>query len=192
MGVSAEQGIGSTGIWLGDHLPHRYSPDLVNAVLAILPAPPQTVRDLGCGTGKYLAELLARGCTVEGVEGTPYVATSDVTAYVRTADLTQPLGLTPVDLTLCIEVGEHIPAVFMHDFIANVTASVGRWLVLSWAIPGQTGYGHVNCLDNTQVMALLDLRGLRFDASRTQRLRHLLRNDCCRYLPNTLLVFEKP
>lgn len=191
MGVTEEQGIGPTGIWLGDHLPHRYSPDLVKSVLSVLPEEPRTVRDLGCGPGKYLVEFAVRGCRVEGIEGTPYVAEPAVAANVQTADLTEPLVLSPVDLTLCIEVGEHIPREHLEGFLANVRRSVGRWLVLSWALPDQSGFGHVNCQPNNTVIKWLHWLGLEYDAQRTLELRYYLRNDNCRYLPNTIMVFER-
>lgn len=178
--------ISRTGVWHSSHLPHKTSTRLVSAILELLPQP-QTVRDLGCGPGHYLAELAERGCEVSGVEGTPGVCPAE---YVRCADLTQPLDLAPVDLTLCIEVGEHIPLAGSAAFLDNVRRSVGRDLVLSWAVPEQPGHGHVNCQPNEVVVDWLERRGLHYAPLRTQSLRQLLANDDCWWLPETAMVFH--
>lgn len=194
MGVSEAEGITETGIWNGKHLPHRYSPGLVPGMLSVLPNDPVSYCDLGCGEGNYLLDMYARfgNCiALCGVEGTPGVVKPDAAGVVRTADLTEPLELVPCELTTCIEVGEHIPARHMVGFFANLRRAVGRWLILSWALPGHVGYGHVNCQSNETVMVWMQRLGLAFDGPRTHELRYFLRNDECVFLKHTIMVFEK-
>lgn len=178
--------IGPTGIWHESHLPYKTSGRLVRAILGVLPLP-ATVRDLGCGDGTYLAEFGEQGCRVSGIEGTPSAC---VAPYVCCADLTEPLELPPVDLTLCIEVGEHIPSDGTARLLDNIVRSVGRDLVLSWAVPEQPGHGHVNCQPNEVVIGWLTDRGLRHDAASTAQLRKDLADDDCWWFPDTLMVFH--
>ena len=45
---------------------------------------------------------------------------------------------------MSIEVGEHIPAELESKFLNNLVNSARRMVVLTWAVPGQGGEGHVN------------------------------------------------
>ena len=45
---------------------------------------------------------------------------------------------------LRVEVGEHIPAPFEYAFMKNLLKSAGKMVILSWAVLGQGGIGHVN------------------------------------------------
>ena len=45
---------------------------------------------------------------------------------------------------MSIEVGEHIPAELESKFLNNLVNSARRMVVLTWAMPGQGGEGHVN------------------------------------------------
>jgi len=44
---------------------------------------------------------------------------------------------------ICNEVGEHIPDRFSNNLFNNFIGATG--ILLSWGIPGQRGYHHVNC-----------------------------------------------
>jgi hypothetical protein len=91
---------------------------------------------------------------------------------------------------LCLEVGEHIPLEYEQIFIDNVCRHCDSRMVLSWAIPGQGGIGHVNCRDNDYIIAQIARRGFVFN----QLLTDYLRDDIemgVRYFKDTLMVFDK-
>ncbi len=103
---------------------------------------PRTVLDVGCGRGWWGREFAANGCQVSGLDG-DYVTNPviPVTAH----SLTQPLPeLDPVDLVVCLEVAEHLPASRAAGFVADLCRLGGR-VLFSAAIPHQTGAGHINC-----------------------------------------------
>lgn len=106
-------------------------------------------------------------------------------------DLTQPFDLIDQHgQVLCLEVGEHIPEQFEQVFIDNLCNNCNSRMVLSWAIPGQGGIGHVNCRPNQWVIAEIEKRGFKFNIYLT----HYLRTDIERgvkYFENTLMVFDK-
>ena len=48
------------------------------------------------------------------------------------------------DAAMSIEVAEQIPAQFEDKFVDNLVGSARDLVILSWAVPGQGGEGHVN------------------------------------------------
>jgi len=106
----------------------------------------KTAVDVGCGTGAWVAELLAAGLTACGIDG-PHIPRESLLipqgAY-RARDLALPIEVDQrFDLVLSLEVAEHLPvqsaAVFIHTLI-----SLGDIIVFSAAIPNQGGPGHIN------------------------------------------------
>lgn len=117
-------------------------------LLAALPAslPRQSVADIGCGTGTWLAAALASGAEQAfGIEGqwvTPNML-DDARIMLTTQDLEQSFTGPRVDLALSLEVAEHLSPVRAEGFVANL-AAMAPAIVFSAAIPGQGGVGHIN------------------------------------------------
>ena len=59
-------------------------------------------------------------------------------------DLTEDKFWEETEAAMSIEVGEHIPAELESKFLNNLVNSARRMVVLTWAVPGQGGEGHVN------------------------------------------------
>ena len=108
---------------------------------------PNSVLDVGCGTGTWLSVFKECGVhSVLGLDGS-YVDRSDLLIAPRefeAQDLAQPLTIDRrFDLTLCVEVAEHLPESAASMLIEELTRSSQR-VVFSAAIPGQGGTHHVN------------------------------------------------
>jgi len=147
----------------------------------------KTVMDFGCGRGQYIESWRAAGIDVDGVEGLPLIETFGLN--YQCADLAEPLGLGRLyDWGFCLEVGEHIPAEYQDCFLGNITNFVRDGIVLSWAIPGQPGHGHVNCRPNEWVIEQMGARIFRVDKLLTGFLRQVVQLP---YLHKTLFVFRK-
>ncbi len=102
---------------------------------------PTSVLDVGCGQGEFL-EALGVSDSV-GVDVFP----NEDTLYASFVqhDLTEPLDLErKFDVVLCLEVGEHLHEEAAGTLVDTI-ARHGDSVVFSAAVPGQTGYGHVNC-----------------------------------------------
>jgi SAM-dependent methyltransferase len=108
---------------------------------------PASVVDVGCGTGGWLDEFVARGVDdVLGVDSDrvpPDLRKLDGARFVS-ADLTDPPDVgRRFDLALCLEVGEHLPEASATTLVDYLT-SLAPVIVFSAAIPGQGGEDHIN------------------------------------------------
>lgn len=179
MSHSSSPYISPTGVWspeLAASGAHKHDAPLADALRALLARPDHLLVDFGCGPGHYLDDIGFAFLHAIGVEGTPGATCSPEGLHpIIRADLTSPGFLPPPsDVSLCLEVGEHIPAIHMHTLLDAITCNTSRTLVLSWATPGQGGDGHVNELPITTVQALLKDRGFIHDrpaSALTHRLR---------------------
>jgi hypothetical protein len=120
------------------------------------------IMDLGCGIGFYSEFLEKRGHFVYSYEGTPGISEIALTRPIYPIDLTTDYGFVEKGQVLCLEVGEHIPYEFEDIFVYNITKVCNSKLVLSWAVPGQGGDGHVNCADNSYIIKKIEEKGLKY------------------------------
>ncbi len=144
----------------------------------------RTVMDIGCGDGKYVNYFLSKGINIKGYDGNPL--TNGNQCFVADFAVEQDLGLS--DWVLCLEVAEHVPVEFEDILLKNLHKHNRKGIVLSWAIPGQVGKGHVNCRTNDYVKIKMKSLGYVFD-DYTEQLRNSV--TYCDWLRNTLMVFRK-
>ncbi len=109
---------------------------------------PATAVDWGCGTGLHAAALTRCGVEVIAVDGAradPDLCPPDLD--LRVADLTAPVPDSfvprPYDLSLCIDVMEHLFARDADQALANISHGA-KLVIMSCAPPGQGGHHHVN------------------------------------------------
>ena len=170
------------GIWTKEqeYLTHQFDQRLANVIINLFEV--NTVADIGCGNGAYTAYLNEHGLKCKGYDGSPFTPQS---CEIRDFSRVQDIG--KFDLVLCLEVGEHIPVYYQDVFINNVCNATYKYIILSWAIPGQGGDGHVNCQDNYYVIGEVQRRGFQLDS----HLTNLLRLEASlSWFKNTILVFE--
>lgn len=151
--------ISDTGIWLNPTLQgHCHDLQLCKVIALFLKSEAlSTVVDLGCGPGDYVKGLRNEGLTVEGYDGNPF--TTQISRkilgegpYCKILDLTKEVIFKePFDCVLSLEVGEHIPAIYEDIFLNNITCNTKKCIILSWAVEGQRGDGHVNCHNNAYI-----------------------------------------
>jgi len=105
---------------------------------------PRTVLDVGCNRGYWLHEFKARGCDVIGIDLLPYDHNFRIkpTEYVR-ANVPTFDGIIDTELTVCVEVAEHIDARYA-DHVMELLTGKAKACLFSAATPGQGGDGHVN------------------------------------------------
>ena len=178
------------GIW-DDEKPddHFFDEKLSKSILSFLKSEDtKTLVDLGCGDGKYTKFFIENGIKTQGYDGNPY--TPLITeGLCKVLDLSEPHMFNPrYDWVLSLEVGEHIPKKFESIYIDNLVNNCEFGLILSWAVVGQAGTGHVNCQNNDYVVERFRERGLKH----VKGLGAQFRADAqISWFKNTIMVFRK-
>src|SRR5262249_28719971 len=101
---------------------------------------PASVLDVGCGTGSWLRSF-PDDVEVLGLDELPE---EEVRGNYRRMSLADTFDVGRFDLALCFEVGEHLPPDSAEGLVASLTRAAAV-VAFSAAIPGQSGFGHVNC-----------------------------------------------
>lgn len=178
------------GMWSGScSKQHCHDPSLCRELVQFfLDIKCPLLIDLGCGDGKYLKAMKDVGLNVIGVDGHP--DTVELTGgLARVADLSEPLNPRPqYPWVLSLEVGEHIPVAFEQTYLDNVFLSAAHGVVLSWAVPGQGGAGHVNCQLNHYVVGQAQDRGFNRVLALTRYFRD---KSTLPWFKNTIMVFVR-
>lgn len=150
---------------------HYLDKHIADVILHVV-GPRGTLLDVGAGSGQYchfLAKRRDAGATCDSVDGALNVE-SFTQGRVQWADLTQPLLLDTrdkYDWVLSLEVGEHLPAQFEAQFLRTLHEHNTCGVLLSWAVEGQPGKGHVNGRNNDYVTAKMQGMGYALDANAT-------------------------
>ena len=105
-----------------------------------------SVVDFGCGVGTWLGVCKELGASEAlGIEGDWIDETMVSTSFeLHNADLKSPICLSKkYDLTISLEVAEHVPESNADDFVNSLSES-SDLVLFSAAVVGQGGKGHVN------------------------------------------------
>ena len=181
--------IKENGAWVvGESEPgHCYVEQMSDIIINIInQKKPELVYDFGCGYGEYVRDISLLGIEAVGFEAYPNKKVYD---NIQELDLSVPVLLErSADISISLEVGEHIPVKFEQVFIDNICNNTKSTVILSWAIEGQDGDGHVNCKNNDYVISEMAKRGFLFDDAALE-----LRNafDSKHWFYNTLMLFSK-
>ncbi len=144
--------------------------------------------DLGCGDGRYTDFFNNNKMPTKGYDGNPNtpLLTNDKCGVL---DLSKPFTLEKkFDCVMSLEVGEHIPEKYEQTFIDNVANHANKLVVISWAIPNQGGYGHVNCKDNGYIREQFFKRGYVAEMYLENIIRFTAEHT---WFKNTILIFSK-
>jgi SAM-dependent methyltransferase len=152
-------------------------PTMVAGILELLPGIRSAV-DLGCGTGVYVRELLARGVDAQGFEydgKARRIAREELGLEIAPFDLREFAGPgRRFDLAMSLEVAEHLPPELGDRLVAQCCSSAPR-VVFSAAHPGQPGQGHINLQPREYWIERFRELGFAFDADKTAALQRYLR-----------------
>lgn len=169
---------------------HVHDHSLSNSLIDFLKSENiESIVDLGCGMGDYAHKFIANGIPCDAYDGNPN--TNLLTQGLgKVLDLSAPFDLgKKFDCVLTLEVGEHIPKEYESIFIDNITKHTGKILLLSWAILGQTGDGHVNCQNNDYIISQIEKIGFKYLLDNSNVLRNSISNAL--WFKNTIMVFRK-
>ena len=169
---------------------HAFDFKLANAILKVLKKQEvESLVDFGCGKADYVRLFKEHGIYCEAYDGNPN--TKELSGGLGSVlDLSEYIDLDEgFDCVMSLEVGEHIPSEFEKTFIDNLCRHCYRpgLIILSWAVPGQVGDGHVNCQPNSYIKEQMRLRGYELNKALTYMLRH---HSSLWWFRNTIMVFE--
>lgn len=189
-------GIDSNGSWYSSTLVgHWFDEGLAAGVGTLFHyMDVKEVGDFGCGPGWYVAYWRKLGYDADGYDGNPYTEELSATFfddgyYCQCADLTEELEADGMfDAIVSLEVGEHIPQDKESTFIRNLTRNARNHIILSWAVEGQAGDGHVNCHSNEFVMSRMRQYGFVLNRPATRYLRECA---CLSWFKQTILCFDR-
>lgn len=188
--------VSDSGYWTSNSLKgHVYDNGLGTALLNLLPyLHVRTIADLGCGPGWYVAMLRRNGYDVQGYDGNPAVEEMSSLFfedgfYCQNVDLTEELEAEePFDMVISLEVGEHIPERWESIYIDNLTRNARSYILMSWAVEGQPGDGHVNGRSNEYVINQMKSRGYTINWPVS---RYLRKSASLWWFKNTIMLFER-
>lgn len=140
---------------------------------------PTIVYDVGCGLGSYLLGFKNRGCKVLGYDKYMDVAKKycdeKIVNNLVTHDACVPFKVDNMsDMTLCIEVAEHIPPLDSQNLVRNICDISRKHIIFTAAKPGQRGTGHINCRRIEYWMALFTSFGFSYHRNKTLKLKESL------------------
>jgi len=126
--------------------PDLHSPRAIVPIVVEL-FEPRSVADVGCGVGRWLTEFQRLGAErilgLDGAHVDPEWLSIPKSSF-RAVDLSKPFQLdNRFDLTVCLEVAEHLPDSSAADLVHSLTQSAPI-VLFSSAIPSQGGTDHKN------------------------------------------------
>lgn len=182
------------GIWTPEEAQtgHLFSYRLAQFIAGIIPSLSHNILDFGCGPGAYLRYLTDIGHSAcVGIEGTDMKEDFEyVDIFVH--DLTIEFDITKRGHVICLEVAEHIPEQYTDKLIKNIVKHVKKnhFLIMSWAVPGQGGLGHVNCQSNEWVIERMYKEGFIHEPQLSSNARSVVESHLA-YFKNTILIFRR-
>lgn len=148
-----------------------------------------SVLDIGCGEGHCLRYFSERGLDIKGFDGLPANVERAV-APVSLHDLRDGPFRWRADLVHCCEVVEHID----ERYVGNVLRSMsnGRVIAMTHAVPGQTGYHHVNCQPADYWIEKIETMGYAYRPHETEQAKSVITaSGTWTYFVSSGLVFER-
>jgi hypothetical protein len=78
----------------------------------------------------------------------------------------------------------------MDKYLDNITSHCSNYLIISWALRNQGGYGHFNELNNDEVIPHILKRGFKYLVNESMDARKDIEPEFW-YFKNTIMIFKK-
>ena len=148
----------------------------------------RSVLDLGSGSGNAADWFHRHGLRTVAVEGLAENVQNSLFPAVC-HDLTKAPVITDVDLVHCQEVVEHIEEQYLDHLLRSL--GCGRVILMTHALPGQTGYHHVNLQTAEYWVKHLASRGYNLLIEDSNRVRRLAQQENAVYMQRSGLLFHR-
>jgi SAM-dependent methyltransferase len=186
--IKSSDQLAPSGLDIRNGDPATWSPSLWLWAMSALNI--RSVLDVGCGEGHCAAFFKQYGCDVLGVDGsTLALRDSQIPKQHAQHDFTKG-SYDPkkqFDMVWCSEFVEHVEENYIDNFLKTFTFA-SRYILMTFAEPGQSGWHHVNCQPQAYWEQSLKGIGYRLDKQRTNFARQAAASG--HYL-RAGLVFQK-
>jgi SAM-dependent methyltransferase len=163
--------------------PNTYSPSVWDYAISRFGI--ESVLDLGSGIGNASHFFFKRGMKVLAVDGLEHNVEKAIFPTLL-HDITKGPIRARVDLVHCQEVVEHIEEKYLDSLLQSLM--VGKFILMTHAVPGQGGHHHVNLQSTEYWIDHLSRRGCHVLVDDSNRIRKLAENDGAIYLAATGLL----
>lgn len=156
---------------------------------------PKSVLDVGSATGLYLKPFYDAGIKITGVDLSVSAVTERVLQvpkkFIKIQDITKKKIGIKADLTICIEVLEHIPESDAQISIKHISETSDT-IFFTAAQPGQGGVGHINCQPKEYWEKLFTPLGFRRDQDDEEYIKIVMQSGPYMiWMINNLMVFKR-
>lgn len=145
----------------------------------------KSVLDIGAGEGHAALYFANKGCTVFAMDNDAQAIRNAVYPVIK-ADLTAAPFHVTTDLVYMAEFVEHLPEAALSHLSDSLQRT--KWVVMTYAIPGNEGVGHVNLQDVDYWISWMNSIGFNIDSERTNAVRAKAKHV---HFKNRGLVFSK-
>ena len=164
--------IGDTGIWKSKNVKsnHFFDKSLADGLYKFFESEKiEDIVDFGCGLGEYVSYFRKKGLNADGYDGNPF--TTELNPDCKVIDLAKPLYIKEYSWVISFEVGEHIPKKYENIFINNLHNNNKDGVIITWALEGIPGVGHVNTRSSEYIKDKFIKLGYTLDEEKTNELR---------------------
>ena len=179
--------LGNSSSEAGSATPHKIDTGLIETLPKIFEGDSSVV-DFGCGNADYIRKLIDCDFICEAYDGNSN--TPEMTDGIgKVLDLSKEFNLNKkFDYVISLEVAEHIPKEYEEIYVDNLIRHTEYHLIISWAIKGQGGGGHVNEQDEDYVLNLYKKKGMVYQKEISETLRSVATLN---WFKKTIYVFGK-
>ena len=155
---------------------------------------PNSVIDVGCGTGALLAQLKQNGFKLRGLEYSDAGIAScrERGLHVEKFDLESEEAIEGSwDLTVSFEVAEHLPESMADNYVRVIT-QFSPVVIMSAATVGQGGKDHVNEQPHEYWIAKMRRRSFDYDEETSHQVRaEWAENGVAPWYVNNAMIFRR-
>lgn len=152
---------------------------------------PQSVIDFGCGAGRFLIPFWKQDIEIKGIDAsTNAFNTAPLPdAVLEKQDLRSPYYSDKTyDISLCIEVLEHIPSEYSDTIVDSITSSASIAIITA-APPGQGGRHHVNEQSRSYWIEKFSNYGFSYSDYDTRKVKNQISIEHLDWLRENLMIF---
>ena len=145
----------------------------------------KSILDIGAGEAHAALYFADKGCNVFAVDNDAEAITNAVYPVLN-VDLTQSPVLLRTDMVYMAEFVEHLPEASLPKLADSLQKT--QWVVMTYAVPGNDGVGHVNLQDIEYWIDWMASVGFAIDSEKTNAVRAKAKHV---HFKNRGLVFRK-